>query len=278
MSECTHDCSTCKEKCENESLLAPENKASKVRHVIGVVSGKGGVGKSLVTSMLAVTMRRRGYNTAILDADITGPSIPRAFGLSTGRVQGSDLGMFPPVTKTGIEVMSINLLVDDETKPVVWRGPVIAGTVKQFWTDVVWNEVDYMFVDMPPGTGDVPLTVFQSLPLDGIVIVSSPQGLVSMIVDKAINMADLMHIPVLGLIENYSYFTCPDCKKQYKIYGESHIDELAAKHGTEVLAKLPIDPELASLCDKGVIELFENSDIEAAATKIEEKLSADENK
>ena len=238
MSECTHDCSTCKEKCKNESLLAPENKASKVRHVIGVVSGKGGVGKSLVTSMLAVTMRRRGYNTAILDADITGPSIPRAFGLSTGCVQGSDLGMFPPVTKTGIEVMSINLLVDDETKPVVWRGPVIAGTVKQFWTDVVWNEVDYMFVDMPPGTGDVPLTVFQSLPLDGIVIVSSPQGLVSMIVDKAINMADLMHIPVLGLIENYSYFTCPDCKKQYKIYGESHIDELAAKHGTEVLLSL----------------------------------------
>ena len=273
MSECTHDCSTCKEKCEEGSLLAPENKASKIKHVIGVVSGKGGVGKSLVTSMLAVTMRRRGYRTAILDADITGPSIPRAFGLSTGCVQGSDLGMFPPMTKTGIEVMSINLLVDDETKPVVWRGPVIAGTVKQFWTDVVWNEVDYMFVDMPPGTGDVPLTVFQSLPLDGIVIVSSPQGLVSMIVEKAINMADLMNIPVLGLIENYSYFTCPDCKKQYKIYGDSHIDELAEKHGTEVLAKLPIDPELASLCDKGVIELFENTELEAAADKIEEKLS-----
>lgn len=278
MSECTHNCSTCKEKCAEESLLAPENKASKVHHVIGVVSGKGGVGKSLVTSMLAVTMRRRGYRTAILDADITGPSIPRAFGLSTGSVEGSDLGMFPPVTKTGIEVMSINLLVDDETKPVVWRGPVIAGTVKQFWTDVVWNEVDYMFVDMPPGTGDVPLTVFQSLPLDGIVIVSSPQGLVSMIVDKAINMADLMHIPVLGLIENYSYFTCPDCKKQYKIYGDSHIDELAAKHGTEVLAKLPIDPDLASLCDKGVIELFENTEIESAASRIEEKLAGGDKK
>ena len=273
MSECTHDCSTCKEKCENESLLAPENKASRIKHVIGVVSGKGGVGKSLVTSMLAVTMRRRGYHVAILDADITGPSIPRAFGLSTGCVRGSDLGMFPPVTMTGIEVMSINLLVDDETKPVVWRGPVIAGTVKQFWTDVVWNDVDYMFVDMPPGTGDVPLTVFQSLPLDGIVIVSSPQGLVSMIVEKAINMANLMNVPVLGLVENYSYFTCPDCKKQYRIYGESHIDELAKKHGTEVLAKLPIDPELASLCDRGVIELFENTEMEEAATVIENKLS-----
>lgn len=272
MSECTHDCSTCTQKCEKESLLAPPNKASKIKRVIGVVSGKGGVGKSLVTSMLAVTMQRRGYRTAVLDADITGPSIPKAFGLTTGCVTGSDLGMFPSLTKTGIEVMSINLLVDDETKPVVWRGPVIAGTVKQFWSEVVWNEVDYMFVDMPPGTGDVPLTVFQSLPLDGIVIVSSPQGLVSMIVEKALNMADLMQIPVLGLIENYSYFVCPDCKKQLKIYGESHIEELAEKHGTEVLAKLPIDPELASLCDKGVIELFENTELEDAATRIEEKL------
>ena len=273
MAGCSHDCSNCSEKCSKESLLAPQNKASNVKHVIGVVSGKGGVGKSLVTSMLAVTMQRRGYQTAILDADITGPSIPKAFGLKTGSVTGSDLGMFPPKTKTGIEVMSVNLLMDEETKPVVWRGPVIAGTVKQFWSDVVWNEVDYMFVDMPPGTGDVPLTVFQSLPLDGIIIVSSPQALVSMIVEKAVNMANLMDIEVLGLVENYSYFVCPDCNKKISLYGESHIDELAKAHSTEVLAKLPINPELASLCDKGVIELFEGDYLEAAADLIEKKYS-----
>ena len=209
MSGCSHDCSNCSQKCSKESLLAPMNKVSNVKKVIGIVSGKGGVGKSLVTSMLAVTMQRRGYKTAILDADITGPSIPKSFGLKTGSVTGSDLGMFPPTTKTGIEVMSVNLLMDEETKPVVWRGPVIAGTVKQFWSDVVWNEVDYMFVDMPPGTGDVPLTVFQSLPLDGIIIVTSPQELVSMIVEKAVNMAKLMDVPVIGLVENYSYFVCP---------------------------------------------------------------------
>ena len=272
MAECSHDCSSCKEKCSKESLLAPLNKASKVKHVIGVVSGKGGVGKSLVTSMLAVTMQRRGYKTAILDADITGPSIPKAFGLKCGSVEGSELGMFPPKTKTGIEVMSVNLLVDDETKPVVWRGPVIAGTVKQFWSDVVWNEVDYMFVDMPPGTGDVPLTVFQSLPLDGIVIVSSPQELVSMIVEKAVNMASLMDVKVLGLVENYSYILCPDCGKVIKPYGESHIEELASSHSTKVLAKLPIDPSLASLCDKGVIELFEGDYLERAADTIEAEL------
>ncbi len=251
--------------------MAPLNKASKIKHVIGVVSGKGGVGKSLITSMLAVTMQRRGYKTAILDADITGPSIPKAFGLKTGSVEGSDLGMFPPKTKTGIEVMSVNLLVDDETKPVVWRGPVIAGTVKQFWSDVVWNEVDYMFVDMPPGTGDVPLTVFQSIPLDGIVIVSSPQELVSMIVEKAVNMAALMDIKVIGLVENYSYIICPDCGKVIKPYGDSHIEELAKVHNTSVLAKLPIDPELASLCDKGVIELFEGDYLERAADIIEKE-------
>lgn len=272
MAECSHDCSNCAEKCSKESLLAPSNKASQVKHIIGVVSGKGGVGKSLVTSMLAVTMNRRGYKTAILDADITGPSIPKAFGLKPGCVTGSDLGMFPPATKTGIEVMSVNLLMDEETKPVVWRGPVIAGTVKQFWSDVVWGDVDYMFVDMPPGTGDVPLTVFQSLPLDGIVIVSSPQSLVSMIVEKAVNMAQLMDIKVLGLVENYSYLTCPDCGKKISIYGESHIDELAKSHGTDVLAKIPIDPELASLCDKGVIELFEGDYLEKAADYIEKKL------
>ena len=269
MAECSHDCSTCSSKCSKADLLAPENKASKVKKVIGIVSGKGGVGKSLVTSMLAVTMRRRGHKVAILDADITGPSIPKSFGLKPGTVEGSELGMFPPKTKTGIEVMSLNLLVDDETKPVVWRGPVIAGTVKQFWSEVVWNDVDYMFVDMPPGTGDVPLTVFQSLPLDGIVIVTSPQELVSMIVEKAVNMAKLMDVRVLGLVQNYSYILCPDCGKVIRPYGESHVAELAKTHDTEVLAELPIDPELASLCDRGVIELFEGDYLERAADNIE---------
>ena len=269
MAECSHDCSTCSQKCSKESMLEPQNKASNVKRVIGIVSGKGGVGKSLVTSMLAVTMQRRGYKTAILDADITGPSIPKSFGLKCGSVQGSDIGMFPPQTKTGIEVMSVNLLMDEETKPVVWRGPVIAGVVKQFWTDVVWGEVDFMFVDMPPGTGDVPLTVFQSLPLDGIIIVGSPQELVSMIVEKAVNMASLMDVKLLGLVENYGYIICPDCGKVIRPYGDSHIDELAKAHSTSVLAQLPIDPNLASLCDKGVIELFEGDYMERAADSLE---------
>ena len=271
--ECTHDCSSCSASCasrDKQSMLEPQNSSSNVKHVIGVVSGKGGVGKSLVTSMLAVTMARRGFKTAILDADITGPSIPKAFGLKTGCVEGSELGMFPPQTKTGIEVMSLNLLVDEETKPVVWRGPVIAGTVKQFWTDVVWNEVDYMFVDMPPGTGDVPLTVFQSLPIDGIIVVSSPQDLVSLIVEKAMNMAALMNIKVIGLVENYSFFKCPCCGEETKIYGESNIDALAKQYGVDVLAKLPIDSSLAKLCDKGIIELMENNYMDSAADKIEE--------
>ena len=272
MAECNHDCSNCSSKCSKESFLEPGNQASNVKRVIGVVSGKGGVGKSLVTSMLAVTMRRRGYKTAILDADITGPSIPKAFGLAAGTVEGSELGMLPVMTKTGIEVMSLNLLVDDETKPVVWRGPVIAGTVKQFWNDVVWNDVDFMFVDMPPGTGDVPLTVFQSLPLSGIVIVTSPQELVSMIVEKAVNMASLMNIPVLGLVENYSYIICPDCGKVIRPYGDSKIEALASRIGTEVLGQLPIDSSLASLCDKGVIELFEGDYLERGADIIEKKL------
>lgn len=269
MAECSHDCANCAEKCSKESLLEPQNSASSVKRVIGIVSGKGGVGKSLVTSMLAVTMNRRGYKTAILDADITGPSIPKSFGLKPGNVTGSELGMFPAITKTGIEVMSVNLLMDDETKPVVWRGPVIAGTVKQFWNGVVWNDVDYMFVDMPPGTGDVPLTVFQSLPLDGIIIVTSPQDLVSMIVEKAVNMASLMNVKILGLVENYSYITCPDCGKIIRPYGESKIESLAKLYGTDVLATLPIDPELASLCDKGVIELFEGEYLERAADSLE---------
>ena len=271
MAECSHNCSTCSQKCSKESLLEPGNQASTVKRVIGVVSGKGGVGKSLVTSMLAVTMNRRGYKCAILDADITGPSIPKAFGLKPGCVEGNELGMFPPLTKTGIEVMSVNLLLDDETKPVVWRGPVIAGTVKQFWNEVVWNEVDYMFVDMPPGTGDVPLTVFQSLPLDGIVIVTSPQDLVSMIVEKAIKMANMMSVPVLGLVENYSYIVCPDCGKVIRPYGESKIEAICKEKNTDLLASLPIDPELASLCDKGVIELFEGDYLEKAADIIEKK-------
>ena len=272
MAECNHDCSSCSSKCSKESFLEPGNKASNVKRVIGIVSGKGGVGKSLVTSMMAVSMNRRGYKTAILDADITGPSIPKAFGLKCGCIEGSELGMFPAITKTGIEVMSLNLLVDEETKPVVWRGPVIAGTVKQFWNEVVWNDVDFMFVDMPPGTGDVPLTVFQSLPLDGIIIVTSPQELVSMIVEKAVNMASLMDIPVLGLVENYSYIVCPDCGKVIRPYGESKIDSLASGYGTDVLAKLPIDSDLASQCDKGLIELFEGDYMERAADIIEKKL------
>lgn len=271
MAECSHNCASCAEKCSKESFLEPANKASKIKHIIGIVSGKGGVGKSLVTSMLAITMQRRGYKCAILDADITGPSIPKAFGLKYGTVEGNELGMFPVLTKTGIEVMSLNLLVDDETKPVVWRGPVIAGTVKQFWSDVVWGDVDYMFVDMPPGTGDVPLTVFQSLPLDGIVIVTSPQELVSMIVEKAVNMAKLMDINVFGLVENYSYILCPDCGKIIRPYGESCIEQLALSYETEVLEQLPIDPQLASLCDKGVIELYEGDYMQKAADILEKK-------
>ncbi|MBE6644435.1 MAG: Mrp/NBP35 family ATP-binding protein [Ruminococcaceae bacterium] len=269
MAECSHNCATCSQKCSNESLIEPQNEASSVKKVIGIVSGKGGVGKSLVTSMLAVAMKRRGFKTAILDADITGPSIPKSFGLKNGTVTGNELGMFPVLTKTGIEVMSVNLLMEEETKPVVWRGPVIAGTVKQFWNGVVWNDVDYMFVDMPPGTGDVPLTVFQSLPLDGIIIVTSPQDLVSMIVEKAVNMAKLMNVKILGLVENYSYILCPDCGKVIRPYGESKIDELAKTYGTSVLATLPIDPELASLCDKGVIELYEGDYFDRAADALE---------
>lgn len=269
MAECNHSCSDCKEKCGKESLLAPANAQSRIHHVIGVISGKGGVGKSLVTSLLAVEMNRRGYKTAILDADITGPSIARVFGLTGTQVHGSELGMFPPVTKTGIEIMSINLLMEEETKPVVWRGPVIAGTVKQFWQEVVWNEVDYMFVDMPPGTGDVPLTVFQSLPVDGVVIVTSPQSLVSMIVEKAVNMAKMMNIPVLGLVENYSFLRCPDCGREIAVYGESTVDALAQKLETVSLAKIPFDPALAKLCDCGAIELEDEGYLCAAADKLE---------
>ncbi len=271
---CTHNCSTCGANCPSknkESLLEPANRLSEVKHVIGIVSGKGGVGKSLVTSMLSVLSQRRGSKTAILDADVTGPSIPKIFNLK-GEVTGCEDGMYPLQTKTGIEVMSVNLLLNDEKMPVVWRGPVIAGTVKQFWTDVVWGDVDFMYVDMPPGTGDVPLTVFQSLPLDGIIIVTSPQELVSMIVAKAVNMAKMMNIPVLGIVENMSYIKCPDCGKEISIFGESHTEEAAAEFGLDLLARIPLDPKIASLCDKGMLELMELDYLDAALDTIEKKL------
>ena len=273
MSEnCTHDCSTCGEDCASrgapQSFLEKTNDLSHVKRVVGVVSGKGGVGKSLVTSLLATELRRREKKVAVLDADITGPSIPKCFGLKQ-RAMSDESGLYPVETKTGIRVMSVNLLLEEETNPVVWRGPVIAGAIKQFWTDVVWGDVDYMFVDMPPGTGDAPLTVFQSLPLSGIVIVASPQELVGMIVSKAVEMAKMMNVPVLGLIENMSYFACPDCGKQFSVFGESHIDEVAAKYGLKVLCKLPIEPKLAAACDKGAIELFEGDWLGEAAALLE---------
>jgi Mrp family chromosome partitioning ATPase len=243
---------------------------SSVKKVIGVVSGKGGVGKSLITSLMSVNMNRKGYRAAILDADITGPSIPKAFGLKE-KVMSNELGILPARTNSGIEVMSINLLLANETDPVVWRGPVIAGTVKQFWSEVIWSDVDFMFVDMPPGTGDVPLTVFQSLPVDGIIIVTSPQELVSMIVAKAVKMAKMMNVPILGLVENMSYFVCPDCDKQYPIFGESHIEEIAAEHEIPVYARLPINPKLAAACDRGMIELYEGDWLDQLADSIEHR-------
>ena len=273
MSEnCTHDCSSCGVDCPSrqqpQSFLEKTNDLSHVKKVIGVVSGKGGVGKSLVTSLLATTLRRRGSDVAVLDADITGPSIPKCFGMKQ-RALSDENGIYPVATKTGIKVMSINLLLEEETSPVVWRGPVIAGAIKQFWTDVVWGNVDYMFVDMPPGTGDAPLTVFQSLPLDGILIVTSPQELVGMIVSKAVEMAKMMNVPVLGLIENMSYVKCPDCGREIHVFGESHIDEVAAKYALKVLGKLPMEPKLAAACDKGAIELFEGGWLDATADLIE---------
>ena len=258
MSEaCSHDCSACGQECgerDQQSLLAQANPESHVKKVIGVVSGKGGVGKSMVTSLLASAMQKKGYQSAILDADITGPSIPRMFGLGGYKPVGNENGLTPATAKNGTKVMSVNLLLPNETDPVVWRGPIIAGTVTQFWTDVCWGDVDYMFVDMPPGTGDVPLTVFQSLPVDGIIVVTSPQDLVSMIVGKAVKMAKMMNIPVLGIVENYSYLACPDCGKHISVFGESHVDEVAAHYELPVLAKLPIDPKLAAAVDAGKIE------------------------
>ena len=270
MSSCSGNCSTCGSDCADrkaESLLAKLNERSTVKKVIAVVSGKGGVGKSTVTSMLAVAMARRGKRTAVLDADITGPSAPTAFGVTQCQGANED-GLYPALSRSGIQVMSINLLLDNNTDPVVWRGPVIAGAVKQFWTDVIWEDVDYMFVDMPPGTGDVPLTVFQSLPVDGIVIVTSPQDLVGMIVSKAVKMANMMHIPVLGFVENYSYLECPDCGKKIEVFGKSHLEEVAKSFDLPVLAKLPIDPKVAEAFDNGLMETVPTDNLSAVVEKV----------
>ena len=273
MSECNHDCSSCSSDCSErtspQSMQLAPNELSCVRKVIAVVSGKGGVGKSMVTELLAVNFQRNGYRTAILDADITGPSIPKAFGI-TEKAAGNDAGIFPAQTKTGIQLMSVNMFLEHDTDPVVWRGPIIAGTVKQFWTDVIWNDVDYMFVDMPPGTGDVPLTVFQSLPVDGIIVVTSPQELVSMIVSKAVKMAELMNIPILGLVENYSYALCPHCGEKISLFGDSHIQQIAEEHNLKVLGQIPVNPKLAAACDKGMIELYEGDFLEQAVKVIQE--------
>ncbi len=269
MSEnCTHDCSSCSAGCSSRDLRVPANAMSSIKRVIAVVSGKGGVGKSTVTASLAAAMAKRGRKVAILDADITGPSIPTAFGVHQ-RATGSDAGIDPAVTPGGIELMSLNLLSANETDPVIWRGPVIAGVVTQFWQEVVWGDIDYMFVDMPPGTGDVPLTVFQSLPVDGAVVVTPPQDLVSMIVAKAVNMAKMMDIPVLGLVENYSYFQCPDCGKQHAIFGESRIEQVAAELEVPVLARLPIDPALAGAFDAGRIETFPTNYMDQLASQLD---------
>ena len=271
--ECTHDCSTCSAACSSREA-APQHDApnpnSSVKKVIGVVSGKGGVGKSMTSALLACAMARRGYHCGILDADITGPSIPKLFGIH-GRAMADEKGCWPIQSRMGIDVMSINLLVENEEDPVVWRGPVIAGAVKQFWTDVVWKDVDFLFVDMPPGTGDVPLTVFQSLPVDGIVVVASPQELVSMIVAKAVNMAEMMKVPMLGIVENMSYYKCPDCGKEHAIFGESKVDKVAKEFGIENTARLPIDPVIAAMVDAGEVESVDGGNISGIADVIERR-------
>ncbi len=264
--ECDHACEGCQEDCGERKEPKPDfsdrlNQWSSVKKVIGVVSGKGGVGKSLVTSLMAVALRRRGLRVGILDADVTGPSIPRAFGIR-GRATGTEAGIFPATSGSGIEIMSVSLLLENETDPVVWRGPLIANTVKTFWTDVVWSDIDCLFIDMPPGTGDVPLTVFQSIPVDGIVVVTSPQELVTAIVTKAVRMAEMMGIPIVGLVENLSCFRCPDCGKEYPLFGESHIAEVADEHHLEVLARLPVDPKLSEACDRGDIESYPGAGLE----------------
>ncbi|MDO4811660.1 MAG: Mrp/NBP35 family ATP-binding protein [Eubacteriales bacterium] len=275
MSECTHDCSSCGENCaerkgDSPFQIKPLRDGCRVSKVYGVVSGKGGVGKSMVTSQLAVAMRREGYNVAVLDADITGPSIPKAFGVH-GRATGTEDAILPVESRTGIQLMSVNLLLENETDPVIWRGPVIGGVVQQFWGDVLWQDVDYMFVDMPPGTGDVALNVFQTLPVDGVIIVASPQELVSMVVEKAVKMAQMMNIPIVGLVENMSYVPCPDCGKKIYLFGEGKTEEAAAKYGLPVLAKMPIDPKLAKLVDDGNIESFEGNWLDGVVDAILKK-------
>ena len=281
MSEkCDQNCSNCSADCADRKEQAPDfreklHEMSKVGKVIAVISGKGGVGKSVVTSMLAVTMNRRGYKTAILDADVTGPSIPKIFGLK-GKATGTEFGLFPSKSKTGIDIMSVNLLLENDTDPVIWRGPIISGTIKQFWSNVIWDDIDYMFIDMPPGTGDVALTVFQSIPVDGIIVITSPQELVSMIVSKAVKMAEMMKVPIIGLVENLSYFHCPDNGKDYAIFGDSHIEQVADKHNLKVLAKLPIQPKIAAASDEGLIELFAGEHLEPIADILEEGTQAKE--
>lgn len=271
MEECTHNCETCSANCssrEKPNFAADLHPMARVKKVYAVVSGKGGVGKSLVTSLLAVAMQRRGYKAAVLDADITGPSIPKLFGI-TGKAMGSEDGLYPNLSKTGIQIMSTNLLLENDTDPVVWRGPVIAGMVKQFWTDVIWNDVDFMFVDMPPGTGDVPLTVFQSLPIDGIIVVSSPQQLVRVIVEKAVKMANMMNVPVLGLVENMSYVKCPDCGCEISVFGKSNIEKIADTFGIPVLARIPMEESTAAYVDSGDIESLDLPYLNTAAELVE---------
>ncbi|MGN1001627.1 MAG: P-loop NTPase [Oscillospiraceae bacterium] len=269
---CTHDCSSCGSDCASrqapQSLIEPMNPYSDVKNVIAVVSGKGGVGKSLVTALMASRFHRMGRSTAVLDADVTGPSIPKIFGLDKITAEASEQGILPKETAQGIKIMSVNLLLQDTTAPVIWRGPVIAGVVKQFWSEVVWGDVDYMFVDMPPGTGDVPLTVFQSLPVKGIIIVTSPQELVGMIVEKAVKMAEMMGVPVLGIVENMSYFECPDCHSRHAVFGESHIEEIAAKHGIGSIARLPMDPGIAAACDRGQVSSIQGDWLDGLAASI----------
>ena len=269
MSECTHDCSSCQAECSSrtQSFLEKPHEQSSIKKIIGVISGKGGVGKSSITAMLAVCMARKGFHTAILDADITGPSIPKMFGVKE-KATGTDSARFPVASRGGIDMMSVNLLLENDTDPVIWRGPVIAGVIKQFWQDVIWKDVDYMFVDMPPGTGDVPLTVFPSIPRDGVIIVASPQELVSMIVGKAVKMAQMMNIPILGLVENMSYLLCPDCGKQIPLFGKGGTEQYAQQQGLTLLAKMPVDPEIAQLCDSGEIESFQGDYLDAAVAAV----------
>ena len=265
---CTHDCASCTANCgsreQQTDFHEHPHALSRIKRVVGVMSGKGGVGKSAVTCLLAVACKRFGLNVGVLDADVTGPSIPKAFGL-TGRADGTEQGLYPVSTKTGIEVMSLNLLMENPSDPVVWRGPVIAGLVKQFWTDVLWGDLDVLFIDMPPGTGDVPLTVFQTIRMDGVVVVTSPQELVGLIVEKAVRMAGMMDIPVLGLVENMSYLTCPDCGRVIRPFGESRLEQEAAAHGVGLTARLPIDPSVAALTDKGLVELIEGDWLDGMA-------------